>query len=200
MEPGQRDTTIAGESYPGAMNPVEAGFVSFFVHLADTLNLPRSVGEIFGYLFASPSPRAFDEIVAGLGISKGSASHGLKWLQQIGAISQVYVPRDRRSFYVAETRMRKLFSTALQETLRPRFEANSRLVNELETTIAAEVRDELLEHYRARLSSLRSWNEKALVLLPLLDKIFSIPAPLLPFPSFGAPAEPDPGPTRPPRS
>ncbi len=79
------------------LNPVEAEFVRFFVHLATFLNLPRSVGELFGYLFAAESPRPFDEIVSALGISKGSASQGLKWLAQIGAITTVYVPRDRRN-------------------------------------------------------------------------------------------------------
>lgn len=174
-----------------ALNPVEAGFISFFVHLAATLNLPRSVGEIFGYLFASPAPRAFDEIVANLGISKGSASQGLKWLSSIGAISPVYVPRDRRTFYVAETRMRNLFSKALQESLRPRFESNSRLVAELDATITTEAEAGTAEHYRSRLASLRAWNEKALFLLPLLDKLFSLPAPLLPFPFFGNSGDPE---------
>lgn len=173
------------------LNPVEAGFVSVFVHLAATLNLPRSVGQIFGYLFASEAPRAFDEIVAHLGISKGSASHGLKWLNQIGAITQVYVPRDRRSFYVAETRMRKLFSTALQETLRPRFESNSRLIAELDATIT-DSSSETAGHYRHRLSSLRVWNEKALLLLPLLDELFSLPAPPFPSPALDVSGDSDP--------
>jgi HTH-type transcriptional regulator, glycine betaine synthesis regulator len=184
----QKESEVAN-----GLNPVEAGFISFFVHLATTMNLPRSVGEIFGYLFSSESPRAFDEIVARLGISKGSASQGLKWLTSIGAISQIYVPRDRRTFYVAETRMRKLFSKALQESLRPSFEANSRLVAELDATITAESEPEDSEHYRGRLASLRAWNEKALFLLPLLDKLFSLPAPLFPFNLFGGgpPADSD---------
>jgi DNA-binding transcriptional regulator GbsR (MarR family) len=165
---------------PG-LNPVEAEFVRFFVHLATFLNLPRSVGELFGYLFAAETPRPFDEIVSALGISKGSASQGLKWLTQIGAITTVYVPRDRRTFYEAETSMRKLFGTAVQESVRPRLEGNGRLVEAIEERIAAHATGEEAEHYRTRLSSLRSWNEKALVLLPLLDKLFALPAPFFPF-------------------
>ncbi|PAW60954.1 MAG: hypothetical protein B9S36_07360, partial [Verrucomicrobiia bacterium Tous-C2TDCM] len=90
------------------LHPVEAEFVRFFVHLATTVGLPRSVGEIFGLLFASATPVAFDEVVSRLGISKGSASQGLRLLTKIGAVSQVYIQRDRRSFYEAETRMRQL--------------------------------------------------------------------------------------------
>lgn len=174
-------TTPEVPAVRSGLNPVEDGFVRFFVHLATFLNLPRSVGELFGYLFAAASPRPFDEIVAALGISKGSASQGLKWLAQIGAIATVYVPRDRRTFYEAETRLRKLFGSALQESLRPRLEGNGRLVEAIEERISAHAPDAAAAHYRARLSSLRSWNEKALVLLPLLDELFSLPAPLLPF-------------------
>jgi DNA-binding transcriptional regulator GbsR (MarR family) len=170
---------------------VESEFVRFFVHLATTLGLPRSVGEIFGFLFAAETPVAFDEVVARLGISKGSASQGLRLLTKIGAVSQVYVQRDRRTFYVAETRMRQLFSNALQESLRPHLEGNSRLVESLEEQIdehAASLGCSI-EHYRSRAASLRAWNEKALFLLPLLDKIFSLPAPLLPFGLFSDPEE-----------
>ncbi|HQW30556.1 MAG TPA: hypothetical protein PK529_15295, partial [Verrucomicrobiales bacterium] len=71
------------------LDSVESEFVRFFVQIATTLNLPRSVGEIFGFLFAADEPKPFDEVVARLGISKGSASHGLKFLTKIGAISLV---------------------------------------------------------------------------------------------------------------
>jgi len=175
------------------LNPVESEFVRFFVHLATSLNLPRSVGEIFGFLFAAEQPQAFDEVVARLGISKGSASHGLRFLTKIGAVSQVYVPRDRRTFYEAETRMRQLFSSALQESVRPHLEGNGRLVAALEERIGEQSSGASAEHYRSRAASLRAWNEKALVLLPLLDKLFSLPAPFFPFNLFGGgtPADSD---------
>jgi HTH-type transcriptional regulator, glycine betaine synthesis regulator len=187
--------SVSKPSLAESLHPVEAGFVRFFVHLATTVGLPRSVGEIFGLLFASADPVAFDEVVARLGISKGSASQGLRLLTQIGAVSQVYVHGDRRTFYLAETRMRQLFSKALQESLRPHLEGNNRLVGLLEETIEENAASlgPAVDHYRSRASSLRVWNEKALVLLPLLDKLFSLPAPFLPF-SFSKPdsgKEPD---------
>jgi len=186
MEESQHEPAlIAG------LDPVEAEFVRFFVQFATTLNLPRSVGEIFGFLFAADEPRPFDEVVARLGISKGSASHGLKFLTAIGAISLVYVPRDRRTFYEAETSMRKLFSSALNEAVRPHLEGNARLVKSIEERIDSEsALADKAEHYRNRASALRNWNDKALLLLPLLDKLFSIPAPHFPFNLFGGDPEP----------
>lgn len=171
-------------AFETGLNGVESEFVRFFVNLATALGMPRSVGEIFGFLFSADSPTAFDEVVARLGISKGSASQGLRFLTQIGAVSQVYMPRDRRTFYEAETRMRQLFSNALRESVRPHLEGNSRLVASIESRIDEEAEtlgSEAAEHFRARAASLRGWNEKALQLLPLLDKLFSLPAPFLPF-------------------
>lgn len=186
------------------LDPVESEFVRFFVQMATSLNLPRSIGEIFGFLFAADEPRPFDEVVARLGISKGSASHGLKFLVKIGAISQVYVPRDRRTFYEAETKMRTLFSSALNETVRPHLEGNARLIEGIETRIGEETGalGSKTEHYRNRAASLKGWTDKSLQLLPLLDKLFSLPAPLFPFNLFGkesapesrkSPTPPDPG-------
>lgn len=188
MEESQHESPVLE-----GLDPVEAEFVRFFVQVATTINLPRSVGEIFGFLFAADEPRPFDEVVARLGISKGSASHGLKFLTGIGAISLVYVPRDRRTFYEAETSMRKLFSSALNESVRPHLESNARLVEGIEETIntaSADLAGEKATHYRNRTSSLRNWNDKALVLLPLLDKLFSLPAPHFPFKLFGSDPEP----------
>ena len=188
MESSDTDSDLAT-----GLNPVESEFVRFFVQFATSLNLPRSVGEIFGYLFAAERPIAFDEIVATLEISKDSASQGLKWLSRIGAISPVYVPRDRRIFYTAETRMRKLFSNALQESVRPELQGQGRIIASIEEQIEARIASDSpgdeapsTEHYRARLASLRAWNEKALALLPLLDKIFSLPAPFFPLSFLGS--------------
>ena len=166
-----------------SLHPVETGFVRFFVHLATTVGLPRSVGEIFGLLFAATAPVSVDEVVARLRISKGSASQGLRLLTQIGAVSQVYVHGDRRTFYLAETRMRQLFSKALQESLRPHLEGNSRHIGLLEETIEenAAALGPAAGHYRSRAHSLRVWNEKALALLPLLDMLSPLLAPFLPF-------------------
>ena len=43
-----------------------------------------------------------------LKISKGSASQGLRALRQLGAVSSVFEPGDRKERFVAEIRLRKL--------------------------------------------------------------------------------------------
>jgi DNA-binding transcriptional regulator GbsR (MarR family) len=91
--------------------------IQLCVHVTRLLAIPRSVREIFGFVFSSPSPVTFDDIVASLGISSGSASHGLRYLRRIGALSVTYVARDRRDYYVAETSLGRLFSGYLIENL-----------------------------------------------------------------------------------
>lgn len=166
-------------SHTDALNPVETEFVRFFVQMATALSLPKSVGEIFGYLFASPGPRSFDEVVAGLGISKGSASQGLKFLVKIGAIGIAYVPGERKTFYEAESSMRKVFSGALRESVRPHLESNRGTIQEIERALAEAERDSgpLGDHYEKRIASLRGWNEKALQLLPVLTALFTVRTP-----------------------
>ena len=79
--------------------------------------------------------------------------------------------------------MRELFSKALQESLRPHLEGNSRHIGLLEETIEenAAALGPAAGHYRSRAHSLRVWNEKALALLPLLDMLSPLLAPFLPF-------------------
>ena len=48
--------------------------------------VPKSVGQIYGLLYASPEPLSFSDIVERLEISKGSASQGLQLLRSLGAI------------------------------------------------------------------------------------------------------------------
>jgi len=159
--------------------PAQEEIIRFFVKVAAALNLPRSIGELFGYLFASENPQPFDEIVSTLGISKGSASQGLKFLVKVGAASVVYIPRDRRTFYIAETSMRQLFGSGLRETIRPHLEGNQPYFESIEELIASDKteHDASYDYLDQRLASLKSWNDKALQLLPLLEVFFALPTP-----------------------
>jgi HTH-type transcriptional regulator, glycine betaine synthesis regulator len=163
---------------PVGLSELEREFILFFVQIAQSLSLPRSIGEIFGFLFTAEAPLPFEEVVARLGISKGAASQGLRFLVKHGAVSLHYIPRDRRTFYIAETSMRKLFGNALTESLRPHLESNRRLIDNLETAVAdSQAAAPGSSTLAQRVTSLRTWNEKALQLLPLLETLFALPSP-----------------------
>ena len=85
-----------------SLGPIETQVIQFFVDGVKVLGLPRSIGEIYGLLFISPDPLALDDLVERLGISKGSASQGLRALKTLGAVKEIEVEGSRRSGYVAK--------------------------------------------------------------------------------------------------
>ncbi len=133
--------------------------IEFCVRLARLFGIPKSVGEIFGFVFCASAPVAFENVVAGLGISGGSASHGLRLLRQLGALKLTYVARDRRDFYVAETSARRLFAGFLHENVLHEANENRQRLRELHAKLSAE------EHcdnpnLLGRVELLMDWNKQ----------------------------------------
>src|SRR5258708_6231224 len=84
--------------------------IEICVRGAQLLGAPRSVGEIFGFLFTQKVPVSFEQVVETLGISAGSASHGLRYLRRLGAVKVVLRARDRRDFFQIETSLKKILA------------------------------------------------------------------------------------------
>ena len=80
----------------------EIAVVDLFLNAVQSVGLPKSLGQIYGLLFCRDQPLAMDEVMKLLGISKGSASQGLRSLRQLGAVSSVYAPGDRKERFSAE--------------------------------------------------------------------------------------------------
>jgi DNA-binding transcriptional regulator GbsR (MarR family) len=91
--------------------------IDICVRGAGAFGVSRSVGEIFGLLLCASKPMNFDDVVGSLGISSGSASHGLRRMCRLGVIRSCYVARDRRVHYVLETSLRSLVVALLEENL-----------------------------------------------------------------------------------
>ena len=143
--------------------PVEpkAAVAEYFGVLAPAVGLPRTVGRIYGVLFLSKEPMRFNEVVEAAGISKASASTGLRILSRLRAVVTVSGSGERRPSYAAETSARRLLGGLLSGSLMPHFEAG----------------DELLEGVASddpfvavRLESLRSWHRSAREMLPMLGR------------------------------
>jgi DNA-binding transcriptional regulator GbsR (MarR family) len=60
---------------------------------------PRIAGRIFGWLLVSDQPRSLDQIAAGLGVSKASASTNARMLAEMGVLERVSMPADRHDYY-----------------------------------------------------------------------------------------------------
>jgi hypothetical protein len=61
--------------------------VELFADIVSALGIPKSIGQIYGLLYASATPLSFSDIVERLEISKGSVSQGLQLLRSLGAIN-----------------------------------------------------------------------------------------------------------------
>ncbi len=149
----------------------ERSLVELGISAATAFSLPRSVGALFGLIFASAEPLALDDLVARLEISKGSASQGLKFLQRMGAIRPVYAPSERRTLYEPELSLRRLLMGVLNENVLPHLQRSGEQVARLREQLA-----ELPEAQRAvlskRLDAIESWGAKSRTLLPLIGRVF----------------------------
>jgi DNA-binding transcriptional regulator GbsR (MarR family) len=154
----------------GTLTDLEREVIELFVRMADVLNLPRSVGEIYGLLFISPAPLCLDDCRIRLNISKGSTSQGLKILRSFGAIRTVYIPGDRKDYYVAETSLRKMASGFAGEQIRPHVDSGKERIERIRELLDAQEggdREELLE----KIELLENWQKRAGKTLPLVLKL-----------------------------
>jgi len=152
------------------LEPVEIEVIHLFVQFSRALGQPRSVAEIYGLLFISHRPLAMDELIARLNLSKGSASQGLKYLQDLGAVRTVYVGGDRRTHYEAVAELRNLAGRFLRQEILTHFEDSETRLDRI-ATAAQKLSGEEKKHAVARVKMLRSWEKNGRRVLPFLLKI-----------------------------
>jgi len=154
----------------GTLTDLEREVIELFVRMADVLNLPRSVGEIYGLLFISPDPLCLDDCRVRLNISKGSTSQGLKILRSFGAIRTVYIPGDRKDYYVAETSLRKMASGFAGEQIRPHVESGKERIERIRELLDEQENGDR-EALREKIELLENWQKRAGKTLPLILKL-----------------------------
>jgi DNA-binding transcriptional regulator GbsR (MarR family) len=156
----------------GTLSEMEIQSIDLFVRLAHLLGIPKSVGEIYGFLFSSTVPVSFDEIVTKLSISKGSASIGLRHLRAIGAAKSTYVSGERRDYYLAEVELRKLVTGFLTEQVRPHLINGAERVALLTELAARESTAARREILAGRVRKLESWRATAAATMPAIVGMF----------------------------
>ena len=161
---------LTAPSLRPALRPLEVEVIDLFVGLSRALGQPRSIGEIFGLLFISPQPLAMDHVMERLKLSKGSASQGLKFLRNLGAVRPVYVPGDRRVHYHAEAGLRNLAGNFIRETLEPHLGNGADRLNRL-AALLKDLPADQRDHAKWRINLLRSWSKNARRILPVVLKL-----------------------------
>lgn len=143
---------------------------SGFLHV---FGAPKSVGAIYGLLFASPEPLCFGDIVTRLGVSKGSVSQGVTFLRQSGAIKVVVIADDRREFFEPELGLRRLASGLINEKIQPLAGETKLAVARLKKH-AGEARVERNGFQLGRIRQLETWHRQLGRALPLVQTILRV--------------------------
>lgn len=150
------------------LREIEIRVIELFVRGVKVLGLPKSVGEIYGLLYVSPDPLPLDTLVARLQMSKGSASQGLKFLRNLGAVKSIYVGGDRRDHYEAQTELKALVAGFLKEELLPHFQRGSERLGRLEELVESDASEDA-EFYRQRLGKLNNWRTRSNEMMELVQ-------------------------------
>lgn len=144
--------------------------VQFFGDLVQVFGLGRSVGQIYGLLFASPRPLSFTDIAESLDISRGSTSQGLNFLRELGAVRVISGVNDRQ-FFEPELQLRKLVAGVLRERVDPVVKGGVVRIRQLREH-AKEAPTPAGEKFaQERLKKLENWRRQMGLLLPILKTI-----------------------------
>jgi DNA-binding transcriptional regulator GbsR (MarR family) len=152
------------------LEPAEVEVIHLFVQFAGVLGQPRSVAEIYGLLFASHQPLAMDALIERLNMSKGSASQGLKYLQDLGAVRTVYVGGDRRTHYEAVAELRKLAGRFLRQQIQTHFEGSGTRLDRIAAQ-TENLSEGQRKHIAERVKLLRRWERSGQRILPFVLKM-----------------------------
>ncbi|OVE74990.1 hypothetical protein BVX97_06010 [bacterium E08(2017)] len=101
-------------------------------HATQSLGVGRSLGQIFAFLYFSPEPRTLNDLTSELGISKGSASMGVRQLEQWAALEKIWVKGDRKDYYQANDDFGKIIKNAMLDMAGKRINDYSTLLDEVE--------------------------------------------------------------------
>lgn len=156
---------------PNLLTPLESQVVDFFVDGVRVLGLPRSIGEIYGLLFICQAPLSLDDLVSRLGISKGSASQGLRMLKSLGAVREADGGAERRTYYEPAVELKRLVGGFIREQIRPHLDSGKTKIERLVQT-TREIDDISQRKFALeRVERLDKWLRNGSKVLPLLQKI-----------------------------
>ena len=161
-EPGTRSDSLTS---------LQREVVDFFVDGVKVLGLPRSLGEIYGLLFISTEPLSLDDLVRDLGISKGSASQGLRTLRTLGAVREALGNGDRRTYYEPAVDLKRLVGGFIREQVRPHLDSGKTKLQAIAETASPSSDPAEREFFTDRIDRLESWMKRGGQVLPVLQKI-----------------------------
>ena len=143
------------------LQPVVRHLVEDAGKLAQSFGLGRALGQVYAFLYFSPSPRGLGDIQHALGISKGSASMTVRQLAQWRAVRKVWVKGDRKDYYEAEDWFGRILRNAVIDIFGKKIESWANLLDESDG-LAGRLDDSPENVFvKVRLKRLRAFQSKA---------------------------------------
>ena len=106
------------------------------VRLCLLLGCPKSIGLIYGAVFASSKPVDAGQICRKLKISCGSVSHGLRFQKELGAIRSEVLHGGRAEHFVAEDHLRGAIENFVLKKMSPAMEEIGEEIKHLDKNLA----------------------------------------------------------------
>jgi HTH-type transcriptional regulator, glycine betaine synthesis regulator len=151
------------------LTPFQRESIDLFVGAFAVLSMPRSLGEIYGLLYSSEEPLAFDDLVTRLDLSKGSVSEGLRVLRSLGAVNLVPVDGSRKDHFTAEISLRRLAGGYLRDRIEPYLRGGeTRIESLLRVCDSDPVQKDFQEK---RINQLLSWHRFFSKVLPVFKTL-----------------------------
>ncbi len=105
-------------------------FIQGMSRISHFWGFPKAMGAIFGAIYLSSQPLSLDEIVAQVGVTKGSVSANVRKLERLNMVHKRIQLGDRKDYYVAETDFWKIARSILREREQSEFDLALRTVRE----------------------------------------------------------------------
>jgi HTH-type transcriptional regulator, glycine betaine synthesis regulator len=144
--------------------------------LSQILGYPKSVGQIYGFLFFAHKPQSLDDIAGELGVSKASVSNGVRQLLAWGIVRQVWVQGDRREFIEVTGDVPGLFKAGYSDFVKPKVDSSKRRIEGIGRLLEEEHQEgslsaEEFEFTKRRFGKLSKIQTRLEKLLPLLERL-----------------------------
>lgn len=144
-----------------ALHPVVRRFIEEAGHATQAFGMGRVLGQIYAFLYFSPKPRNLQDMQDALGISKGSASMGVRQLEQWEAVRKVWVKGDRKDYYEASDWFGRILKRAAAEAMAKRTAAFASLVEDARSELNEDEGDGELRFIRERIDRIDGFRERA---------------------------------------
>ena len=153
------------------VHEITAEGIDFFVRFMQMMGLPRSIGEIYGFLYFSEEPQTMENVTKNLGISSGSASQGLKTLRNMKANRTTYKMGERKDYYVAESEFRHLFSSFIKEEIIPHLKSAKERTERMTLLTGTLENQDKVNFLQTRINKLHRLQSAASKVLPTLSSL-----------------------------